>query len=356
MIVPSGASTSTSSSAIAVAVAALGLMLASGTVSAARDIEVAGPQGPLRGTLSGERPSGSEAGSAPVVLMIQGSGPSDRDGNQLPSIKAAPLRLLAEALAERGIVSARADKRGLHGSREATADPEAVTLGDYASDARNWIGFLREATGARCVFLLGHSEGGLVALKTATEAPEGICGLILAATPGRPLGEILRQQFAQALPPGPLREPTLAAVERIVTTLEAGEPADVSGVDPQLAAIFRPSVQPFLIDLLAQDPARLAADTDLPLLILQGTTDLQVTLADASTLAAARPDARLVLLDGVNHMFKTAPAERAANIAAYARDDLPLADGAVDAVLEFLRAPDRAALSPSGPATESLTR
>lgn len=310
--------------------ALLALPLALSFVGArAGEIEAPGPQGPLRGTLAG--PASADA---PVVLMIPGSGTSDRDGNQLPGIRAATLRLLAEGLAARGITSARVDKRGLHGSSTAVSDPEDVTLAVYADDARAWVEVLRETTGASCVWILGHSEGGLVALKTASTRPEGICGLVLAATPGRPLGTLLREQFRANLPESPLRQPTLDALESILSRLEAGQPADVSGVNPQLAGIFRPSVQPYVIDLLAHDPAKMIAATEIPVLILQGTTDLQVTMEDADVLAAARPDAGLVRLDGVNHMFKQAPAERTGNLAAYADPDLPLADGIVAAIAE----------------------
>lgn len=303
------------------------VLAASLAAASAAEIEAPGPQGPLRGLLAG--PAGADA---PVVLMIPGSGTSDRDGNQLPGIRAATLRLLAEGLAARGIASARVDKRGLHGSSEAVPDPEDVTLAAYADDAHAWIKVLRARTGAPCVWILGHSEGGLVALKAASTRPEGICGLVLAATPGRPLGALLREQFRANLPESPLRQPTLDALEAILSKLEAGRPADLSNVNPQLAGIFRPSVQPYVIDLLAHDPAKMIAATELPVLILQGTTDLQVTMADAEALAAARPDARLVRLDGVNHMFKQAPAERTANLEAYANPDLPLADGVLEAI------------------------
>lgn len=319
----------------------MGLCLSLVAPAAAVEIETGGPAGPLRGTLTGPATA-----DAPTVLMIPGSGASDRDGNQLPGIRAATLRLLAEALAARGISSVRIDKRGLHGSREAVADPEDVTLADYAQDIRNWIATIRERTGASCIWLLGHSEGGLVALKTAATEPAGICGLVLAATPGRPLGEVLREQFEASLPEGPLRAPTLERLETILGALEAGRTADVSKVNPQLAAIFRPSVQPYLIDLLAHDPATLIAGIDLPVLILQGSTDLQVSETDSDRLAAAQPAARHIRLDGVNHMFKQAPAERGANLAAYANPHLPLADGMADAISAMMLAgvnvtPDR---------------
>src|SRR6185437_11332636 len=131
-----------------------------------------GPQGPLAGTLE-------DAGKgAPVVLIIPGSGPTDRDGNNPIGVTAAPYRLLAEALAAKGVSSVRIDKRGMFGSKAAVPDPNKVTIADYATDAHSWAAAVRKQTGAKCVWVLGHSEGALIAL-AATQQPQGICGVIL---------------------------------------------------------------------------------------------------------------------------------------------------------------------------------
>src|SRR6476620_4570229 len=135
----------------------LSIMIAAAAV-AATPMTVPGPKGGIAGTFV-------DAGrGSPVVLIIPGSGPTDRDGNNPMGVTAAPYRLLAEALATKGVSSLRADKRGMFASKAAIADANAVTIADYAADAHNWIGMLRERTGANCVWLLGHSEGGLVAL------------------------------------------------------------------------------------------------------------------------------------------------------------------------------------------------
>ena len=119
--------------------------------------------------------------------IIPGSGPTDRDGNNPLGISAASYRLLAVGLAESGIGSVRIDKRGMFASTGAVADPNAVTIGDYVADVGSWVGTIREKTGTRCVWLAGHSEGGLVALAAAAKVT-GLCGLVLIATPGRPHG------------------------------------------------------------------------------------------------------------------------------------------------------------------------
>ena len=130
--------------------------------AAQTDISASGPSGSLKGTLSS-----SSVSSAPVVLIIPGSGPTDRDGNNPLGVKAATYRLLAEELASRGISTVRIDKRGMFGSAAAIPDANAVTIDDYVRDIHAWVDVVREKAVAKCVWLLVHSEGGLVALAAA---------------------------------------------------------------------------------------------------------------------------------------------------------------------------------------------
>ena len=141
---------------------------------------------------------------------------------------------------------------------------------------------------------------------------------------------MLREQLATL--PEPMKTQAFAAL----TELEAGR--TVADTPPALAALFRPSVQPYLISWLPLDPAALLAAYDGPVFIGQGTTDLQITVTDAQALAAADPNATLKLWDGVNHVLKTAPAELAANMATYADPALPLAPGVTEDVGAFIRA------------------
>lgn len=308
----------------------MSVLLAAALAAAApkeRPIGAPGPLAPLSGTLT-------DAGNGtPVVLIIPGSGPTDRDGNNPLGVKAAPYRLLAAALAQRGVSSARIDKRGLFGSKDAVADANKVTIADYVADTRNWIASIRRATGVKCVWLLGHSEGGLIAL-TAAQRPKDICGVIAVAAVGRRLGDVLRQQIRDNPGNAPILAPALATID----SLEAGKRVDSTTLPAPLQPLFNDSVQPFLIDLFAQDPAGLAAALKLPLLIVQGDQDIQVTVEDAEVLAAAQPKARLAILPGVNHVLKIPQGEdRVANLAAYANPDLPVAPSVVDAIVSFVK-------------------
>jgi pimeloyl-ACP methyl ester carboxylesterase len=290
-------------------------------------ITAPGPNGPLEGTLI-------DAGkTAPVVLMIPGSGPTDRDGNNPLGVTAAPYRLLAEALAAKGISTVRIDKRGMFGSKAAVSDANKVTIGDYAVDTHNWVKAIRKRTGAKCIWVLGHSEGGLVALSSA-QNPNGICGVILVSAAGRKLGDVMRDQLRSNSANAPVLDDALAAIN----SLEAGKAVDVSSMHPALQRLFAPQVQPFLIDVMAADPAKLAATARVPMLIVQGGRDLQVTQGDAKALSAAQPKAKLVMIPAMNHVLKDVASEdRAANLAAYADPLMPVDPTLVDSIAEFVR-------------------
>lgn len=320
------------------AAAAIALVLAS-QAAAAAPAEIAltapGPQGPLAGTLRKPEKTGSGA----AALIIPGSGPTDRDGNNPLGVAAATYRLLAEALAAEGIVSVRIDKRGMFGSAAALADANAVTIPDYVADTAAWVAATRKATGAPCVWLIGHSEGGLIALAAAQEMTD-LCGLVLVAAAGRPLGEVLKSQLRA----NPANAPLLIPAEAAIDQLAAGERVEPATLPPALMPLFNPAVQGFLISALALDPAQLAARTALPLLIVQGGKDLQVPPSDAERLAAAAPTAQVVLLPDANHVMKdVADNTPASNLAAYANPDLPLGAGVARAIISFITAPRAAA-------------
>jgi pimeloyl-ACP methyl ester carboxylesterase len=269
-----------------------------------------------------------------VILIIPGSGPTDRDGNSRAGVLAAPYRLLAEALVARGVTTIRIDKRGLAGSAGATPDGNAVTIADYVTDVRAWTTVIRQRTDASCVWLLGHSEGGLVAMAAAKIQPD-ICGLILVATAGRPMGEVLREQLKANPANAPLLDRALPAID----DLEAGKRVDTSNMPPPLLRLFNPKVQGFLISVFSYDPTRLLKGYPKPVLILQGLRDLQVHEADARILKEADPHATLALLPDANHALKSVSSDdRNANIATYTNPSLPLAPGVLSAIADFVTA------------------
>jgi uncharacterized protein len=292
-------------------------------------LQVAGPLGPLQGTMLA--PASSEA---PMMLIIPGSGPTDRDGNNPLGVRASTYRLLAEGLAARGIGTLRIDKRGMFGSGAAVKDANAVTIDDYVADVATWTAKIREERGTACVWLLGHSEGGLVALAAAQKSLD-LCGLVLVSAAGQPLGEVLRQQLRA----NPANAPVLDQAMVAIDALSAGKRVDIGGMNPALVPLFAPQLQGFLVNAFSYDPGKLIAAVDKPVLIIQGERDLQVGVADAERLKAAAPKAELVLLPNVNHVLKAvASNDRRTNAMTYGNPSLPLAPGVVEAIAAFVTA------------------
>jgi pimeloyl-ACP methyl ester carboxylesterase len=304
----------------------IALMMAA-IAAASVPMSIAGPQGPIEGSFV-------DAGKgAPVVLIIPGSGPTDRDGNNPLGVTAASYRLLADALASRGVSTLRADKRGLFASKAAIADPNKVTIADYAVDAHGWADALRKRTGAKCVWLLGHSEGGLIAL-VAAQQPTGLCGIITVEGPGRKMGTVLAEQLRNNPANAAILDQGLAGL----AALEAGKPVDPATMPAPLKLLFTPAIQPYLISTMRLDPAALAAGVKLPMMIVQGGRDLQVSMADADALHVAQPKAKMTFLPGMNHVLKDVKTDdRAANAAAYADPSLPIDPALVDAIVAFVK-------------------
>ncbi|MDI3292987.1 alpha/beta hydrolase [Janthinobacterium tructae] len=281
--------------------------------------------GVLHGTLS--LPDGQ--GKVPVVLLHAGSGPTDRNGNSamLPGQNNA-LRMLAEALARNGIATLRYDKRGIGASASAGRREADLRLDDYIDDATAWLRQLRADPRFTNVLMAGHSEGALIAMVACQKAQ--LDGCVLIAGAGNALDDILRVQLKPRLPPE-----LYAQNERILLALKRGE--QVNDVPPALLALYRPSVQPYLISSLKVDPRAVVGALRMPLLILQGATDLQVAVADAQALSAAAPSARLVIVPGMNHVLKMVSGDLAQQMPSYGDPALPLAPALVDAVTAFVQ-------------------
>ena len=304
------------------AIAAAMVVLQAAAALAWSEREVA--TGGLHGTLT--LPAGGA--TAPAVLILAGSGPTDRNGN-FPGAFNDSLKLIAHGLAAQGIASLRVDKRGVAASAAAAPREEDLRVETYVADVISWIEVLRAEPTVSGVILAGHSEGALMATLAAQRAQ--IAGLILLAGAGEPADRIIARQLAVAGVSKTLQDTS----RRITDSLREGR--TVADIPRDLLLLYRPSVQPYLTSWLPIDPAAELAKVAAPALIVQGTTDLQILVEDANRLAAARPDAKRVVIDGMNHVLKIAPASRQENLQSYARPGVPLAPALLPAIVAFIR-------------------
>lgn len=278
--------------------------------------------GTLHGTL--DLPAG--AGPFPVVVIVAGSGPTDRDGNQLGS-KNDSLKLLGQGLAAQGIAALRYDKRGIGQSAAAMGKEADQRFDTYVADAAEWIKLLRQDRRFARVGVVGHSEGSLVGLLAAKQAKAD--AFVSMAGTGRSAAELLREQLGKLGLSDELKKQS----EHILDELVAGR--TVADPPKELIGLFRPTVQPYLISWFKYDPARELAGLELPVLIVHGTADGEIPMADAKRLSAAKKDSRLLLIDDMNHVLKpaTTPAEQKV---AYTDPSIPLAPKLVEVVSVFL--------------------
>lgn len=261
----------------------------------------------------------------PVALIIAGSGPTDRNGNN-SRMKNESLKMLADSLAKHGIASVRYDKRGVGASKDALKSEADIRFEDYVEDAKSWIDLLRQDSRFTKVIVVGHSEGSLIGMLAAKDNANAF---VSVAGAGKPAGAILKEQLAGQ--PETIRH----IIYTDIDTLETGK--TLQYVSPLLYALFRPSVQPYLISWFRYNPATAIQQLgSMPVCIIQGTNDIQVNEGDAELLAKANPKAILVIIPNMNHVFKMVTGDRNANIATYNNPQLPISEQLVYALVTFI--------------------
>ncbi|MGE7946803.1 alpha/beta hydrolase [Lysinibacillus sp. NPDC093688] len=265
---------------------------------------------------------------SPVALIIAGSGPTDKDGNSAIAGKNNSLKMIAEGLAKDGIATVRYDKRGVGDNQSLLTKEENMTIDQYVDDAVQVINTLLADNTYSSVHIIGHSEGSLIGLLAAQKA--NVESFVSIAGTGRPIDEVLLEQLKVQFTPALLKETT-----DVLASLKKGELVkNVSS--PELQSLFRSSVQPYMISWLKYNPANELAKVKSRVLIIQGTTDIQVVATDAEALKKGKPDAKLVYMDGMNHVLKNAPADRAKNLATYSDPSLPLHKELLPAIQQFI--------------------
>lgn len=285
-------------------------------------IELQMAQGILKGTLV----LPETATPCPILLIIAGSGPTDRNGNNLNGLTPNHLKMFADNLAQQGIASLRYDKRGI-GKSIFNIKEEDVHFDDYVQDANSWVTRLRQDKRFSSVIIVGHSEGALVGTLVAQQQP--IDGLISLAGPGYPFQKILLRQISE-------RQPQLYQDSaEIIAKLEKGTMVKVT--DPVLQSLFRSSVQPFLMSQFRYNPSTELSKVKVPILLVQGTRDLQVQVEDAKSLQLANSKAKLIMIDGMNHVLKIVPPDVESNLAVYSDPNQPLAAPLIPAVTDFIK-------------------
>ena len=284
--------------------------------------------GDIFGTL---RVPSADGGAVPVVLIIAGSGPTDRNGNQ-PQAPNNSLKMLAESLYHNGIASLAFDKRGIAESAGSGLSEVDMRFEHFIDDVRGWIDLLAKDSRFSEIIIAGHSEGALIG-KVASQNNADVSRFISIAGAGATSADILREQLSAQLAG---QQAIKDMVFSFIDQLENGEL--IENVPPMLYMLFRPSVQPYMISWMRYNPQTEIAKLEIPILIVGGTTDIQVSVAQAELLASAQPNAQKVIIENMNHVLKTIEAtDIMSQMATYTNPNLPINEELIERIVAFIR-------------------
>lgn len=276
----------------------------------------------IKGTLeipATNKPSG-------VALIIAGSGPTDRDGNNPLGVKCDSYKMLADTLLQNGFASLRYDKRGI-GESDRVNESE-LSFDTYVNDAVEWIDYLKKDRHFSKIFLIGHSEGSLIGMIAAERTD--VSKFISLCGAGRPAYSMIDEQLKNSN----LSKELLNKSNVIMDSLKLG--ITIKNVDPSLYMLFRPSVQPYMISWFKYDPAKEISKLSIPVLIIGGTTDIQVDVKDAELLSKANKNSELTIINNMNHILKEVPTrDKSVNAQSYSNPDLPLSAELCTRIINF---------------------
>lgn len=268
-------------------------------------------------------PPASETAPA-LVIMLQGSGPTDRDGNQ-SFMKNNSFKKLARELAEEGIASFRYDKRIFKMQRLGIIQAE-MRFDDFISDAIAVINHFKEQEAYSKIVVLGHSQGSLVGMVAAKDRADAFISI---AGSSSPIDEIITEQVGQQMPD--LKEQTRTAFS------EMREQGSTSNYNPVLGSVFDPTLQPFMLSWMQYDPEEELKSLNIPILLINGTEDLQVNEKEAEALFASKPEAELVLLENMNHVLTPIEGDDLENSKSYNEPNRPLHPELIPTITEFIK-------------------
>ena len=262
--------------------------------------------------------------SVPLVIFVHGSGNGDRDGNQGNLAKADHIKILADSLNTKGIAFYRYDKRSSNFNNFKYL--KKTRFVDLADDVKTAIDFFSKNKRFNSIHLIGHSQGSLVAMLATTKSVTTYTSL---AGPGTSIGTTLVTQISAQ------NEDLGKAAELHIKELL--ETDTIQEVNLFLISIFNPDTQPFLKEWLLYDPSHEIKKLNIPTLIINGTADSQVTEQDANLLFEAKPNAKLVIIEKMNHLLKMVE-NTAENQKSYTDPNFPISVELIKEVAEFIKA------------------
>jgi pimeloyl-ACP methyl ester carboxylesterase len=268
--------------------------------------------------------------SLPIIIFIAGSGPTDHNGNSGVQLTSNAYKLLADEFHQNGLATLRYDKRTATKSKiHPDFKPSSMSFEKLVEDVILFIDLAIEDKRFSDIILIGHSQGSLLAILAAQQRK--INKLISLAGAGRSIDLILFDQFRAM----GLSDVQLVEFEHALKTLKNGELPTQYPLATM--SLFQESSMKFLSTWMGYDPSQQIKKLNIPVLVANGTTDIQVPVKEAEILHKAYPKSKFVIIDGMNHILKESPIDRGLNIKTYNDPALPLSKGLVAPILDFIK-------------------
>jgi esterase/lipase len=258
-----------------------------------------------------------------LAIIIAGSGPTNRDGNQ-NFLKNNSLKKLAESLSTYGVATFRYDKRIVKQIVQNTVDPKMM-FDDFVLDAETIITYFSKSDQFNKIYIIGHSQGSLVGMLAVNENVDGFISL---AGAGQNIGDILLEQIAKTAPD--LKEESAS----VITKLKKGQ--TTSDYPEALYSVFNEDLQPFMINWMQYNPTKILSQLTIPSLVINGTKDLQVSVKEAELLAGANPQAELQIIQNMNHVLFEIEGDDLENSKSYNETIRPISKELIRSIVNFM--------------------
>ena len=258
-----------------------------------------------------------------LAIIIAGSGPTDRDGNQ-NFMRNNSLKKLSESLTTAGIATFRYDKRIVKQITSNNIDPN-IKFDDFVTDAISVVDYFKQSNAFSNIYIIGHSQGSLVGMMAAKDRADGFISI---AGSGQSIDAVITEQIS-------LMDPSLTdATTKAFKSLKAGQLT--TDYPPALPPIFKADVQPFIMSWMKYDPQKIITSLKIPVLIINGTNDLQVSTAEAELLKKAANNSEIKIIDKMNHVLFIINGDKLVNSKSYNESSRNISEELIISISTFI--------------------
>ena len=259
-----------------------------------------------------------------LVIIIGGSGPTDRNGNQ-NFLRNNSLKKLAEALSNNQIATFRYDKRIVKQIRTGNIDRN-IMFDDFVTDAISVINYFKAKNIFNHIYILGHGQGSLVGMLAAKDRVDGF---ISVGGVGQSIDNIILEQIEKTYPV------YSNEAKSVFNSLRNGQ--KTKEYPAELASVFNMEIQSFMMNWMQYNPQEEIKKLQMPILIINGTKDLQVDFKEATLLHEANTNSTMKLIENMNTFLVTIEGDNLDNSKSYDETFRKISPQLIQEITDFIK-------------------